>query len=137
MTRNITLALLPILVLTACGTPQEQCIRRNTSEYRTVSSLLADVEGNLARGYAWEERQVVGSEWRDCPYTFRTKDGQRAVGYRPCLREVIDTERYRVPIDPATEARKRDNLADRKAALAKSASSAISACKAAYPEENG
>ena len=60
MPRNTTLALLALpLVLAACGTPQERCISQNTSEFRTVSRLLAEVEGNLARGYAWEERQVV------------------------------------------------------------------------------
>lgn len=134
MTRNITLALIPLLALTACGTPQEQCIRRNTSEFRTVSSLLAEVEGNIARGYSWEERNVPGTEWDDCPYTIRDKAGNRAIAYRPCLRNVIETERYRVPIDPAAEARKRDNLIERKAALSKSAQSAVSACKDAYPE---
>lgn len=135
MTRNITLALIPVLILTACGTPQEQCIRRNTSEYRTVSSLLADVEGNIARGYAWEERNVPGTEWDSCPYVIRDKDGNRAMGYRPCLRNVIETERYRVPIDPAAEARKRDNLLERKAALSRSAQAAVAACKSAYPAE--
>lgn len=135
MTRNITIALLPILALTACGTPQEQCIRRNTSEYRTVSSLLAEVEGNLARGYAWEERSVPGTEWDDCPYVIHGKDGKRGIAYRPCLRNTIETERYRVPVDPATETRKRDNLLKRQAELSKSADAAISACRAAYPEQ--
>ena len=31
MTRNIALGLLPVLILAACGTPQERCISRNTS----------------------------------------------------------------------------------------------------------
>ncbi len=136
MTRNITLALLPVLVLSACGTPQERCIRQNTSEYRTVSALLAEVEGNLARGYAWEERQVPSTEWDDCPYVFRDKHGNRSMGYRPCLRNTIDTERYRVPVDPAAETRKRDLLVQRKAKLSQSANSAISACRAAYPEDS-
>lgn len=136
MTRNITLALLPLLILTACGTPQEQCIRRNTQEYRTVSSLLAEVEGNLLRGYAWEERNVPRTTWSDCRTVYYDREGRPFVAYRPCLRDVIDTERYRVPIDPAVEARKRDNLAQRKAELAPSASAAISACRSAYPEED-
>lgn len=135
MTRNITLALLPVLALSACGTPQEQCISRNTSEYRTVSSLLAEVEGNLIRGYAWEERNVPRTTWADCPRVYRNRDGDRFVAYRPCLRNVIDTERYRVPVDPTVETRKRDNLAKRKAELAQSANAAVRACRAAYPED--
>ncbi|SMO66688.1 hypothetical protein [Paracoccus laeviglucosivorans] len=135
MTRNIVFGLLPVLIVAACGTPQERCISRNTSEYRTVSKLLAEVEGNIARGYAWEERQVTRTEWDDCPYVVRGKDGERRVAYRSCLRDVTDTERYRVPIDPLAEERKRDNLIARRTALAKPAASAVDACKAAYPEE--
>lgn len=134
MTRNIALGLSLVLIVAACGTPQEQCISRNTSEYRTVSRLLAEVEGNLARGYAWEEREVTRPEWDDCPMVVRDKNGNSGVVYRPCLRNTVDTERYRVPIDPAAETRKRDNLAARKATLARSAAAAVDACKAAYPE---
>lgn len=135
MTRNIAFTLLPVLVLTACGTPQEQCIRRNTSEYRTISSLLAEVEGNLARGYAWREREVTRTEWDDCRTWARRKDGEAVLVSRPCLRDVTDTVRYRVPIDPLSEKRKRDNLVERRAALAKQANAAVNACRAAYPEE--
>ncbi|MBD9525377.1 hypothetical protein [Paracoccus sp. PAR01] len=137
MSRNLVLGLLPVLILTACGTPQERCIGRNTSEYRSVSRLLAEVEGNLARGYAWEERQVTRTEWDNCPFVVYDRDGDRHVGYRTCLRDVTDTERYRVAIDPAAETRKRDNLAARKAELSTSAKRAVDACKAAYPEEKG
>lgn len=135
MTRNILLALMPVLVVAGCGTPQEQCIRRNTDEYRTVSNLLAEVEGNLARGYAWDERTVSRTEWDDCPYVIRDKNGNSRIVNRSCMREVSDTERYRVPIDPAAETRKRDNLAARKKALTQSAVAAVDACKAAYPEK--
>lgn len=135
MSRNITFALLPVLLLVACGTPQEQCIRRNTSEYRTISGLLAEVEGNLARGYAWQEREVTRTEWDDCRAVVRGKDGERVLVSRPCLRDVVDTERYRVPIDPVSEKRKRDNLAARQAALTKQANAVVAACRAAYPEQ--
>ena len=134
MTRNITLAMLPILALTACGTPQEQCIRRNTDEYRNVSSLLAEVEGNLARGYAYEERLIHRTDWRSCPYSYIGRDGQRLYGYRPCMRDVVDTHRQRVPIDPAVETRKRDHLAQRRNELARQANAAVATCRAAHPE---
>ncbi|MDS9468529.1 hypothetical protein RGQ15_13235 [Paracoccus sp. MBLB3053] len=137
MCRNILFGLLPLLLLTACGTPQERCISRNTSEYRAVSRLLAEVEGNLARGYAWEERQVIRTEWDDCPVVAYDRDGNRRIFYRSCLRNVSDVERYRVPIDPVVETRKRDNLAERKKALSSYAARAVDACKAAYPETKG
>lgn len=136
MPRNTTLALLVLpLALAACGTPQERCISRNTSEYRTVSRLLAEVEANLARGYAWEERQVVRDRLTQCRNYARDRDGNVvAIGYTPCWRDYVDTERYRVPIDPAAERRKRDNLAARRAALSDSAAAYVEACKKAFPE---
>lgn len=122
------------LLLAACGTPQQQCIARNTGEYRTVSELLAEVEGNLARGYAWEEREVSSVEWEDCPAVVRGPGGEPRAVLRPCLRRVTDTERFRVPIDPLSEARKRDGLIERQAALRPQAEAALRACRAAYPE---
>ena len=134
MRRNTAFAASAILLLlAACGTPQEQCISRNTDEYRSVSRLLAVVEGNLARGYAWEERQVVRDRLTQCRDLYRDKEGNVQVSYRPCWRDYVDTQRYRVPIDPAAETRKRDNLAARKAALTPRASAAVQACKSAYP----
>lgn len=128
-----TVIALPLL-LAACGTPQERCIGRNTSEYRTVSALLAEVEGNLARGYAWQEREVVRTRFGQCRDYRRADDGSLIPITRGCWRDYIDRERYRVPIDPAAEERKRDNLAARKSALAAGAARAVEACRTAYPE---
>lgn len=138
MPRNTALALIAALplALAACGTPQEQCISRNTSEYRTVSRLLAQVEGNLARGYEFRERQVLRSRFTQCQTVTRDRDGNAVVSSYGCWRDYMDSERYRVPIDPEAEARKRDNLAARRAALAPGASRAVEACRAAFPEES-
>lgn len=135
MTRNLTLTALACLALAACGTPQEQCISRNTDEYRTVLRLLAEVEGNLARGYAWDERVVTRTEFDICPAIARNRDGERVVVSRTCWRDVADTQRFRVPIDPLVEQRKADNLRGRLAALRPNAERAVQACRAAYPEE--
>ncbi|KGJ04970.1 hypothetical protein SAMN04487972_101299 [Paracoccus halophilus] len=134
MTRNILLAMTSALIVASCGTPQERCIRRNTEEYRIVSRLLTEVEANLARGYAWEERIVTSIEWDSCPVIIRDRDGDRRIVYRSCPRHVADTQRYRVAIDPQAERRKRDGLAARKKALTPGATEAVRACKAAYPE---
>lgn len=137
MRRNTALALClaPVLALAACGTPQDRCISRNTSEYRTVSALLAEVEGNLSRGYAWDERQVVRTRFAQCDRVIRDSKGNRSISTYGCWRDYVDVERFRTPIDPAAEIRKRDNLRDRQAALASSANAAVAACRAAYPEE--
>ena len=136
MPRNSALAAaiaLPLLIA-ACGPPQARCISRNTGEYRTVSRLLAEVEGNIARGYAWEERQVVRDRLTQCRGYARDRDGRVVTIYEPCWRDYVDVERYRVPIDPAAEQRKRDNLAARQAALAGRAEAVEKACRAAFPE---
>lgn len=135
MTRNLTFALFGCLALTACGTPQEQCISKNTREYRVVTNLLEETRANLARGYAWEERQITRTEWRSCPVAVENKEGKVRWIDRPCLRDYTDTERYRVTIDPVVEKRKADHLAQRQAALKKNAEAAVKACQAAYPEE--
>lgn len=135
MSRNLTLTALACLALTACGTPQEQCISRNTDEYRTVSRLLAQVEGNLARGYAWDERVVTRTEFDTCPTVIRNRDGDRVVVPRTCWRDVADTQRFRVPIDPVVERRKAANLRARLADLRPQADRAVAACRAAYPEK--
>ncbi|WP_304617549.1 hypothetical protein [Paracoccus sp. (in: a-proteobacteria)] len=136
MPRNITGALILALplALAACGTPQERCISRNTTEYRTVNSLLAEVEGNLARGYAWDERQVVRSRLAQCQTVTTDREGKPVITTYGCWRDELETERFRVPIDPVAEARKRDGLVARRNALSASAERAVEACRAAYPE---
>lgn len=57
---------LPLVVLAACATPREQCINDVTRETRIMSSLIAETEGNIARGYALEERQDVRTVMRRC-----------------------------------------------------------------------
>lgn len=122
-----------LLILSACGTPQQQCITSSTAEYRVVSELLDEVEGNLARGYAWEERPVASLSWGTCGSLGRGPyyDGWGVSG--ACMTNVIDTERVRVPIDPLTETRKRDGLIARRAALTPAAEAAVRACGAAHP----
>lgn len=133
MSRKIAF-LLPALLLSACGTPQEQCIRRNTGELRVVEQLLAETEANLARGYAWREKQVERTVWRDCEYLREGDNGEIELRRRPCLRDVVETERYRDPIDPVAEMRKRDNLVRKRDRLAARAQEAVRQCRALHPE---
>lgn len=130
---------LPLLLsagalLAACATPQEQCISRETRELRNVQTLLAEVNGNIARGYAWDERPVSRSEWRDCTRVLTDGDGNQRLVSTPCLRDVVETERFRVAIDPAVEIRKRDNLEAKRRDLARRAEAGVRACKVAHPE---
>ncbi|MFC3060663.1 hypothetical protein [Paenirhodobacter populi] len=128
-------ALLSLTALAACGTPQERCVNRSTSEVRDLMKLRDEVDGNLARGYAWHVYQVPISRWEVCGYnTFRGRDGRIIERPRMCFVDDYVTRRRQVPIDPQSEARKRDALAARIEALTPQMNANVQACRAAYPE---
>ncbi|MTH64150.1 hypothetical protein [Paracoccus shanxieyensis] len=103
-----------LVTLAACGTPTEQCEARVASEQRNVRALLAEVEGNIARGYAWETQPVRDTGLRFCAGGYR--GGNFGLGLSSCYGGT-NTMRERVPIDPVAETRKRDALQQRLTAL--------------------
>jgi hypothetical protein len=127
------LAFLTLATLTACGTPQEQCISRNTRDLRTVDRLIAESEGNLARGYAFETVTVYEDYWTYCERR-PPAEGQPAPPPRLCLDERAVTEKRPKAIDLNEEARKLDSLKAKRTELARAAEKVIAACKAQYPE---
>lgn len=129
--RRLTAALLPLALLAACGTPQEQCIRRATGELRTVERLIAESEATLARGYGFETEERVRWNWVVCD---RFTDGTGQYHARMCWEPVRDTVRRPVAIDPAAEQRKLEGLRAKRAALQRAAEPQIAACRATYPE---
>lgn len=128
------LILLPLIALAACGTPQERCINNATSDTRTLQNLLAQVNGNLARGYSYETYEVSDMRWERCGFnTFQGADGRIIQRPRMCLEDYTTTRQRPVPIDPAIETRMRDNLMDKINAQRPQMDAAIAACRAAYP----
>lgn len=128
-------SILLLLGLAACGTPQERCINRSTAEVRRLQSLVAEVDGNLARGYAYEEYDVPVTRWEVCGYdTFEGKDGRVFSRARMCMEEDYVTRRRSVPMDPQAEQRKRDALTARIKALSPQMNANIAACRQTYPE---
>jgi hypothetical protein len=122
------------LILAACGTPQEQCINRETRDLRVVSRLIAETQGNIARGYAFEEYTVYRTEVVRCG--FYPDDGNPATALRPrlCRDRVPETERRPVAIDLTAERRKLDSLLAKRRDLEQRSVAVVEACKAAYPE---
>ena len=127
------LLLLTIATLAACGTPQEQCISRNTRDLRTVDRLIAESEGNLARGYAFETVTVYEDYWAYCPQP-APAEGQPAQPPRLCLDERAVSEKRPKAIDLNEEARKLDSLKAKRMQLARQAEAVTAQCKAQYPE---
>ena len=128
-----TFALPLMLTLVACGTPQEQCIARETRDLRVVERLIVDTEANLRRGYALEEVFVERTVWVDC--TPRVAEGEPAPEPKACLDEVTDVETRPKAIDLAAEQRTLDSLLVKRRELQRAAADVIAACKTAYPEE--
>jgi hypothetical protein len=132
MKRLFAPALLPLtlLPLAACGTPQEQCIAKSTRDLRVVESLINQAQGNLARGYAYEEKVIFVPQWQTCePIDPKTNKPNL------CLEDVPETVTRPVAIDLEAEAAKLRGLEAKQKSLTSQAQGAISACKAAYPEK--
>ena len=141
MTLRPTLALASVAAtLAACGTPQQQCINAQTRELRTVERLIGEAEQNLARGYAYETREITRPEWVVCGYTEVPPPAPGAPAPQPkpryCFDEVTESVREEVAIDPLVEQRKLDGLVAKRRDLSARAAPAIAACRAQYPEES-
>lgn len=121
-----------LVLLAACGTPQEQCISRATRDLRIVDRLIAETQANLDRGYALERVTVYETDWEWC------QPGPNAEGELPpprlCLdRHPVTTTRPKA-IDLKEEAQKLESLKLKRAELAREAQPFIAQCKAEYPE---
>ena len=127
------LVILAFAALAACGTPQEQCIARNTRDLRTVDRLIAETEGNLQRGYALETVTRWEDYWDTC---FDRVDVGGQVSVRPysCRREYSYTEQRPKAIDLKAEAQKLESLKVKRKELARAAGPVIAQCKVDYPE---
>lgn len=121
-----------LLALVACGTPQEQCIRRETRELRVVNSLISEVQGNLGRGYALTREAYQVPVFKLCSVS-KSKSGKVRQNY--CWERETYYRTKRVAIDPAVERRKLDGLQQRKRALVRLARPAVQQCQAQFPED--
>ncbi|MES2434982.1 MAG: hypothetical protein V4586_14315 [Pseudomonadota bacterium] len=122
-----------LLILSACGTPQENCISGATRDMRVVDRLIAETEGNIQRGYAYETVTLSRTVWRQCGYR-GGKPGKPDAGPRMCLDDVDYTEQRPKAIDLNAETAKLASLKTKRAAQAKAAAPSIKACRAQYPE---
>ena len=125
--------LLPgLLILSACGTPQEQCIGAATRDMRVVDRLIAEVEGNLARGYGYENVTVYRPEWQNCAPRPTKENPTPAV--EMCLEQVPQTTRQAIALDLTAERAKLISLKQKRGQQAKAAEGAVAQCRQQYPE---
>lgn len=118
--------LVPLLALAACETPQEACLRGISREASIVEGLIAQTQGNLQRGYAIEEDQVV----RTVPDFCEVEDDEGRERLVFCDRtEVRDVSRP-VAIDPEAERAKLDGLLEQRERFAAGRTARLLACQA-------
>lgn len=127
---------LTLLLLAACGTPQEQCIARNTRDLRTVDRLIAESEGNLKRGYALEKRTERYRTFEPCLLPSPPDAEGNPQPPRRAMCPDTETRTYTVPksIDLDLEARKLAQLQEKRRQLLRAAEPVIAQCRAQYPE---
>ena len=123
---------LALLAVAACGTPQEQCISAGTRDLRVVERLIAEAEGNIARGYAWKEVTVIEQRWVDCTPkpTAEVPTPER----NRCLVEMPELSHEPLAIDLNAEVATLGSLRAKRAEQLSAAKGLIKACKAKYPE---
>lgn len=123
-------------LLTACGTPQEMCILRETRDLRTLDHLIAETEANIGRGFAIEEYTETVDYWGTC----YEPQGAGPDGVRPppvaftCRRDRDITRTRPVAIDLGAERQKLVSMQSKRRDLVRLAQAPIAACKASYPE---
>ena len=123
---------LALLAVTACGTPQEQCISAGTRDLRVVERLIAEAEGNIARGYAWQEVTVIDHRWVDC--TPKPTVEVPTPAQNRCLVEMPEISQEPLAIDLNEEAAILASLKAKRARQLLAAKELIKTCEAKYPE---
>ncbi len=123
---RVVAALICLCLLAACGTPYERCVRPVQAELRTVDRLIAETEGNIARGFAIERQQHVIEERVVC----RLADGR--TGW--CFAPVVTETRRPVAIDRSVERGKLETLQARRSELQALAVATEARCRAQFPE---
>lgn len=119
-----------VALLAACATPREQCINNATRDTRVLSSLINETRGNLARGYALEERQDV----RTVRTTCRGRDDEGELFTFRCEETKVFTVTVPVAIDLEAERAKLASLEARFAQTQAASNQAVAQCIATFPE---
>ncbi len=124
-------ALAALALLAACGTPQQQCIARETRDLRTLDALIAETSGNLDRGYAMVEYRRM--ELVPYPCWRPVGRGGEAVATTCWHHEPAwDSRPQAINLD--TERAKLSTMKVKRRELAARAARAVEACRRAYPE---
>lgn len=127
-------ALVTLLLVAACGTPQEQCIRAGTRDLQVIDRLIAESRRTLQRGYAMEEVEVVDWVWRPCGPPPVGADGKPSGPPPMCMEDVSRTVQRPKSVDLTAERAKLTSMEAKRRELDRAAAPVVAACKAQHPE---
>lgn len=121
-----TLILINCLLISACATPREACIRTANRDLTVVRALISESEATLNRGYAIEtsDRYVIVSQ--PC---FTKKHPSRW-----CERSVPVSDRKAVAVDLSAEKHKLKSLRQKETQLRRRSLRDVEACNISHPE---
>lgn len=131
MRRSLPLVL---LLLAACGTPQERCIQSQTRDLRTVDRLITETRRNIDRGYATEEYTISVPDWEPCPGQISVRPNGTPRPVQMCLEDHEETRTRPVAIDLNVESAKLQSLLAKREQLAQEANPRIAQCRELHPE---
>lgn len=120
------------LALTACGTPQEQCIGGVSHDLTVLNRLIDETQGNISRGYAYQNTVVDMPGFVDCT-PIPTK-GHPDPKPRTCFDDVPTTVTKPVAINLDEERAKLATMLKRREEMTRALAPQIADCKARYPE---
>ena len=121
-----------LLALAACGTPQEQCVRKASHDLTVLDRLIAETQGNISRGYGFAETVESMPEFVECGTPSVGSDGKAHANY--CLDDVPHTVTRPVALDLKAEAAKLASMQQRRSEMAGALEPALADCRARYPE---
>ncbi|NIY97936.1 excinuclease ABC subunit B [Salipiger sp. HF18] len=127
MRNAFAIPLLGLLVLAACGTPQERCISDASGPWRSAVQERERIAKDLARGYTYKTEFETRSRYVPC----RTRGGFMSY----CWDNDTQPVTRRVPVDKAALQARDAELARDIPSLRTNAQRDVAQCRALYPEE--
>ncbi|MCR8546374.1 excinuclease ABC subunit B [Salipiger sp. P9] len=118
--------LLGLMLLAACATPQDRCLRDAAAPWRAALQERERIAKDLARGFTYETRFVRVTRFRWC------SDGQGRM--YPCWDDDMQPETRRIPVDAAALRARDAELARALPGLRRAAEADMAQCRLTYPE---
>jgi hypothetical protein len=126
------LPLYALLILSACATPQQQCVNAATQNLRVIDSLIAETEANIARGYALQDSVTFVPQWQFCGWGGMGNAAR--VSTQMCWVDQPVPVNRPVAIDLNEEQKKLNGLKQRRAAQQGGVQAAVAQCQAQFPQ---